>query len=335
MARDFKTSVIFPVQAGAAGTLGVASTNPTGVFRTGLNTLSITSAGGASTADMTAKTSDFLFIDEQIADQLQVTTVADGTKGDGLSTTAAPLGVRNATAPSSVSITTGLWTYAAAHGLTNGQTIVFTAITGGSGAFSLNKPYTVIVLSPLTFYVAERWSTIPIVPATNVTASTIYATNPIYGLGPTAAVVGSGGLPEPLPAQYVRPLYLRVNLVPTNVTYNGAVTTAVSLQNLTIQVLGSHVRGFSGNTGAIADLDNTPYQTVTTKTWNQVFADGLTPINGRGLLSSMPIQTDFPFLRFNITVGRVETASGQFAASSAANFGLGLSLVTGRENAQP
>lgn len=334
MARDFKTSVIFPVQAGAAATLGVANTNPTGVFRTGLNTLSITSAGAASTADMTAKSSDFFFVDEQLADQLQFGTVNDGTKGDGLSTAAAPLGIRNATAPSSVNTTSGLWTYAAAHGLVNGQTIVFTAITGGSGAFALNKPYNVIVLSPLTFYVAERWSTIPIVPATNVTASTYYATNAVYGLGPTAAVVASGALPEPLPSQYVRPLYLRVNLVPTNVTY-ASIATAVSLQNLTIQVLGSHVRGFSGNTGAIADLDNTPYQVVTTKTWNQVFADGVTPINGRGLLSSMPIQTDFPFLRFNITVGRVETATGQFAASSAANFGLGLSLVTGRENAQP
>lgn len=336
MARDFKTSIIFPTQAASTTTFGVGATNPTSVFRTGLNTLSITTAGAASTTAFTASTSDYFFVDEQIADQLQITTLADGTKGDGMNSATAPLGYRNANAPTSVSTTTGVWTYTVANAtpLVQGQTLVLTAITGGSGAFLLNKPYTVNVLSPTTFYLSERWSTIPIIPATNVTASTFYVTAGVTGLGPTAASVAAGSMPEPLPGMYVRPMYLRVNLVPTNVLYS-QVATAVSLQNLTITVTGSHVRGFQGTAGTLADLDPAPYQTVTSKTWNQVFADGVTTANGRGLLSTIPIQTDFPFLRFSVSVGRTETTTGLFATGAAGSIGLGLSLVTGRENAQP
>ena len=334
MARDFKSSVIFPTQTGSATAFGVAATNPTGVFRTGLNTLAITSAGAASTTAFTASTSDFFFVDEQIADQLVSNSVADGTKGDGLSLAAAPLGFKNANAPTSVSTTTGLWTYSLANStpLVNGQLILFTAITGGGGAFQTNRLYAVIVVSPSTFYLTERQSTQVIVPSANVTASTFYTTAAGTGLGPQSPST-NGNIPEPLPGMYVRPMYLKVNVVPTNVNFT-TITGAVSLQNITVTCTGSYVRGFSASTGAMSDLDSAPYSTVTSKTFTQVFADGVTPALGRGLLGTMPIQTDFPFLRFSVSVGRTETlTTGQFG--SGGSLGLGLSLVAGRDNAQP
>lgn len=333
MARDFKSQVIFPVQAASTTAFGVTATNPTSVFRSGLNTLAITTAAGASTNAFTASTSDFFFMDEQVADQLQVTTVADGTKGDGMNSAAAPLGFRNGNAPSSVNTTTGLWSYTLANAtpLVNGQLILFTAITGGGGAFQTNRLYSVIVVSPNTFYLTERQSTQVIVPSANVTASTFYTTAAGTGLGPTATAT-NGNFPEPLPGMYIRPMYLKVNVVPTNVIYSN-VTTAVSLQNITVTCTGSYVRGFNGTAGTIADLDATPYSTVTSKTFTQVFADGVTPALGRGLLGTMPIQTDFPFLRFSVSVGRTETATGLLGTGG--SLGLGLSLVIGRDNAQP
>jgi hypothetical protein len=334
MARDFKSSVIFPTQTGSVTAFGVAATNPTGVFRNGLNTLSIASNSSGSSAAFTASTSDFFFVDEQIADQLVVNSVSDGTKGEGLSLAAAPLGFRNANAPTSVSTSTGLWTYTLGNStpLVNGQLILFTALTGGGGAFLTNRLYSVIVVSPNTFYLTERQSTQVIVPSANVTASTFYTTAANGGLGPQSPL-GNGNFPEPLPGMYVRPMYLKVNVVPTNVNFS-AITGAVSLQNITVTCTGSYVRGFSASTGAMSDLDSTPYSTVTSKTFTQVFADGVTPALGRGLIGTMPIQTDYPFLRFSISVGRTETSTtGLFGTGG--SLGLGLSLVTGRDNAQP
>ena len=337
MARDFKSSVIFPTVTGTTSLFGVDNTttaNVQQVFRTGLNKFSILGAGATSSTAFTAQTSDFFFVDEQNADQLMINTLLDGTKGDGMASGSAPLGIKNSTAPTSVSTTTGLWTYAAAHNLVDGQLVVFSTLTGGGGAFAAFVPYTVVYVSSLTFYLAPRWSRIPIVPSANVTAATYYATHPVYGLGPNSVTGVAGANPEPLASQYVRPLYLRCVLQPTNMVY-AATTAAVSLQNLTVTVTGSYVRGFSGTSGTVADLDSGPYTTVTSKTFNQIFADGVTPANGKGLIGSIPLQTDYPFLRFAISVGRTETSTtGNFATTGTlSTIGFGMSLVTGRENA--
>lgn len=342
MARDFKTSVIFPTTTGtAAGVLG-CTTSAAQVFRSGLNTLNITRASGnsGSTAALTFQTGDYFFVDEQNADQTMINNLSDGTKGEAIYSSTAPFGGQLSTAPSSVNTTTGLWTYAAAHGLVDNQVIVFTSITGGGGTFKTFTPYVVIYVSTTTFYLSTRWSKIPIVPGANVTASTLYYTNSLYGLGLNSLPGQAGANPEPLPSQYVRPLYVRVVVQPNCAT--SANSAAVNITDLTLTVTGSYVRGvIASPTGASTDYDMTPYTTVAQRTFRQTFfdgyANGVAAAQGNfGAIFSMPLQTDFPFLRFGLSFGRTESgngtsATGQFTTSSLLN--VGLQLVTGRENA--
>jgi hypothetical protein len=325
MARDFKSSFILPTQTGASGgALGVTA-NAQQVFRTGFNTLAITSAGATSTAALTASSSDFFFVDEQSADQWIINNLSDGTKGEGLSTSTLPLGIRI----TPTGATTGIFT-AAAHGLVQGQTIVFTSVTGGGGVIKAYRPYVVQYLSSSTFSVSERFSTVVLLPTSAVTASVAYATNPTNGLGPTAVPGQAGAFPEPLPGQYVRPLYLRCVVQP-NINASAA-TAAVNVTNLTVTLSGSYVRGFSAATGALSDLDSAPYATVASKTFQQVFFDGLNSIPNTGAVFTMPFQTDFPFLRVGLSFGRTETlTNGVIGTGSTIN--VGMHVVTGRENA--
>lgn len=326
MARDFKSSFILPTQTAGANVFGNTA-NATQVFRNGFNTLTISAGASNNTNPMTAVSSDFFFVDEQVADQWVINNLSDGTKGEGLYTAAAPLGIRIASISSS---TAGLFT-ATAHGLVQGQTVVFSAVTGGGGLIKAYRPYTVQYISANTFYLSEKWSTNYLVTSTAVTAGVLYATNPTYGLGPLTIPGQAGALPEALPGQYVRPLYLRVVVQPNLST--SAATGAVNITNLTVTLTGSYVRGFNGTAGTIADLDATPYATVASKTFQQVFFDGLNGVPNTGAVFTVPFQTDYPFLRTQLSFGHTETAStGLLAAGSTIN--VGLSVVTGRENAQ-
>ena len=328
MARDFKTSFVFPTQAVAGTTAGV-TTNISQVFRTGLNTLTLTT-GGAVTTPITCNTSDFFYGDEQVADMYVGHQVSDGTKGEGLYTAAAPLGIRLASISSSVA---GLFT-ATAHGLVQGSTLVFTSVTGGAGVIKAYRPYTVQYVSVNTFYLTEQKSTNFLVTATVVSAGIAYATHPTFGLGPLSIIGQAGAQPEVLPGQYVRPLYLRTVVQPNIIA--SAVATAVNLTNLTVSLYGSHVRGFNGTAGTIADLDTagatSPYALVASRTYQQVFFDGLNGVPNTGAVFTIPVQTDYPFLRAILSFGRTETATGTIASTS--TIGVGMSFVTGRENAQ-
>jgi hypothetical protein len=326
MARDFKTSFILPTQTGTTGGALGCTVNGTQVFRSGLNTLSITSAAGSSTAALTALSSDYFFVDEQVADQWVINNLSDGTKGEGLYSAAAPLGIRI----TPTGATTGIFT-AAGHGLVQGQTVVFTSVTGGGGVIRPFRPYSVVFLSSSTFSVTEKFSTVVLLPTSAVSASVLYATNPTFGLGPLTIPGQAGSLPEALPGQYVRPMYLRVVVQP-NIAASAA-TGAVNVTNLTVSLSGSYVRGFNGTAGTIADFDAAPYATVASRTFQQVFWDGLNAVPNTGAIFTVPVQTDFPFLRASLSFGRTETATtGLIAAGSTIN--VGMSLVTGRENAQ-
>ncbi|CAB4145034.1 hypothetical protein UFOVP657_53 [uncultured Caudovirales phage] len=327
MARDFKTSFVFPTQAVSGTTAGV-TTNLTQVFRTGFNTLTI-NTGGAVTTPITCNTSDFFYGDEQVADMYSI-TASDGTKGDGLYTAAAPLGIRLASISSSVA---GLFT-ATAHGLVQGSTLVFTSVTGGAGVIKAYRPYTVQYVSVNTFYLTEQKSTNFLVTATVVSAGIAYATHPTFGLGPLSIIGQAGAQPEALPGQYVRPLYLRTVVQPNLIA--ATASAAVNLTNLTVSLYGSHVRGFNGTAGTIADLDTagatSPYALVASRTYQQVFFDGFNGVPNTGAVFTIPVQTDYPFVRAVLSFGRTETAGGTFAATS--TIGVGMSFVTGRENAQ-
>jgi len=327
MARDFKTSFVLPTQT-VSGTAAGVTSNLQQVFRSGFNTLTLNSAG-ASTAAITCNTSDFFYTDEQVADIYSITT-SDGTKGDGLYTAAAPLGFRTASISSS---TAGLFTVTG-HGLIQGSTLVFTSVTGGAGVIKAYRPYTVQYVGVNTFYLSELKSTNFLVTATAVSAGVAYATNPTYGLGPVALPGQAGALPEPLPGQYVRPLYLRTVVQPNISASN--ITTAVNVTNLTVSLYGSYVRGFNGTAGTIADLDTagatSPYALVASRTFQQVFFDGLNGVPNTGAVFTIPVQTDYPFLRAILSFGRTETTTGLLANTSTIN--VGMSFVTGRENAQ-
>ena len=326
MARDFKTSFILPTQTGAAGGAMGCTANGTQVFRNGFNTLSITTANATSSAALTAVSSDYFFVDEQVADQWVINNLSDGTKGEGLATSTVPLGIRI----TPTGATTGIFT-AANHGLVQGQTVVFTSVTGGGGVIKAFRPYSVVYLTAGTFSVTEKFSTVVLLPTSAVSASVMYATNPTNGLGPLTIPGQAGAQPEALPGQYVRPLYLRVVVQP-NITASAA-TAAVNVTNLTVTLTGSYVRGFSAATGAISDLDATPYATVASRTFQQVFWDGLNAIPNTGAVFTLPFQTDFPFLRAALSFGRTETATnGLITTGSTIN--VGMSVVTGRENAQ-
>jgi hypothetical protein len=328
MARDFKSSFIFPTQTATTGGAMGNTVNATQVFRTGLNTLSLTSATAASTAALTAVTSDFFMVDEMSADQTNINNVSNGNQGEGLYTAAAPLGIRITTATSS---TAGLFTTSAAHGLFQGQTIVFSSVTGGGGVIRAFRPYVVQYISPTTFYLSERFSTVYLVTTTAVSASVLYATNPTFGLGPNSIPGQAGAFPEALPGQYVRPLYLRCVVQPNIQAGTGA--AAVNVTNLTVTMTGSYVRGFNGTAGTIADFDATPYATVASKTFQQVFWSGETAnlVPNTGAVFTMPFQTDFPFVRVQLSFGRTENTGALIGANS--TIGVGLHIVTGRENA--
>jgi len=331
MARDFKSSFIFPTQTAAgAGALGV-SANAQQVFRSGLNTFSITSNGAATTAALTAQTSDFFFVDEQVADQWVINNLSDGTKGEGMASATVPLGVKIGVSPTVSSSTAGLFTTSAAHGLVQGQTVVFTSVTGGGGVIKTYRPYVVQYISATTFYLSERWSTNYLVTATAVSAATIYASNATNGLGPLSIPGQAGAYPEPLPGQYVRPLYLRCVVQPS-ITANGT-AAAVNVTNCTVTLTGSYVRGFSGTAGTIADLDSAPYATVASKTFQQVFwsGDASNTVPNTGAVFTMPFQTDYPFLRLSVSFGRTENTGALITTGSTINFGA--HVVTGRENA--
>ena len=323
MARDFKSSFILPTQATGTNLLGNTA-NGQQVFRSGFNTLTVTSS--VNTTPLTAVSSDFFFTDEQVADQWVINNLSDGTKGEGMASAAAPLGIRITSISSNAA---GLFT-ATNHGLIQGQTVIFTSVTGGAGAIRAFRPYRVQFISASTFYLAENWSTNYITTPTVVSAGTLYATNPTFGLGPLTIPGQAGALPEALPGQYVRPLYLRCVVQP-NIT-TSAQTGPVNLTNLTVTLTGSYVRGFSGTAGTIADLDATPYATVASKTFQQVFFDGLNGVPNTGAVFTMPFQTDFPFLRASLSFGHTETATtGLMVTGSTIN--VGLHVVTGRENA--
>ena len=327
MARDFKSSFIIPTQTGAVGGALGCTTNTQQVFRSGLNTLVVTSAGGASTAALTASTSDFFYVDEQNADMFLSNNPGDGTKGEGMQTSASLLGLR--IAPTSA--VTGLFTLTN-HGLAQGQTIVFSSVTGGGGVIRTYRPYIVQYVSANTFYVSERGSTNFLVTATAVSASLAHATNAVTGLGSTAVAGQAGAGPEALVGQYIRPLYLRCVVQPNIVS--SAVGFAVNVTNLTLTLSGSYVRGFNGNAGTIADLDAAPYATIASKTFQQTFYSGDTTnlVPNTGAVFTMPFQTDFPFLRCALSFGRTETATG-LITSTTSTIGVGLHVVTGRENA--
>jgi len=319
MARDFKSSFILPTQSG--GNVFTVTSNAQQVFRNGFNTLTVASA--VNTNPLTAVSSDFFFVDEQVADQWVINNLSDGTKGEGLNSAAAPLGIRIATISSSAA---GLFT-ATNHGLTQGQTVVFSSVTGGAGAIRAYRPYRVQYISANTFYLSENWSTNYIATPTVVSAGVLYATNPTNGLGPTAIPGQAGVLPEALPGQYVRPLYLRVVVQP-NLATSGA--GACNLTNLTVTLSGSYVRGYSGTAYTTADQDNTPYATVASKTFQQVFFDGANSVPNTGAVFTMPFQTDFPFLRLSLSFGHAETTTTGVMSGTVA---FGASIVTGRENA--
>lgn len=324
MARDFKSSFILPTQTAGANVFGCTA-NAQQVFRSGLNTLTISAGASNNSNAMTAVSSDFFFVDEQSADQWVINNLSDGTKGEGLNSAAAPLGIRI----TPTGATTGIFT-AAGHGLVQGQTIVFTSVTGGGGVIKAFRPYVVQYLTSSTFSVSERFSTVVLLPSSAVSASVAYATNPTYGLGPSAIPGQAGPFPEPLPGQYVRPLYLRCVVQPNLST--SAATGAVNITNLTVTLSGSYVRGYNGTAYTIADQDNTPYATVASKTFQQVFFDGLNGVPNTGAVFTLPFQTDYPFLRASLSFGHTETAStGLLAAGS--TIGVGLHIVTGRENA--
>lgn len=323
MARDFKTSFIFPTQTVGANVLGNTA-NLTQVFRTGFNTLTVNSS--VNTNPLTAVTSDYFFIDEMVADQY-VLANSDGTKGEGMASAAAPLGIKISSISSNAA---GLFT-AANHGLQQGQVVVFTSVTGGAGAIRAFRPYRVQWISTSTFYLAENWSTNYIATPTVVSAGVLFATHPLYGLGPLGIQGQAGAVPEATPGQYVRPLYLRCVVQP-NITTT-AQTGPVNLTNLTVTLTGSYVRGFQGTAGTIADLDSLPYATVASRTFQQVFFDGLNGVPNTGAVFTLPFQTDFPFLRASLSFGHTETATtGLIANTSTIN--VGMSVVTGRENAQ-
>lgn len=325
MARDFKSSFILPTQAGSANA-GAVTANAQQVFRSGLNTITLTSAAGTSSTAIDTKSSDFFFVDEQSADQWVINNLSDGTKGEGLNSAAAPLGIRLASISSS---SAGLFT-ATAHGLIQGQTLVFSSVTGGGGVIKAFRPYVVQYISANTFYLSERFSTTYLVTSTVVSAGVAYATNPTYGLGPSAIPGQAGPFPEPLPGQYVRPLYLRCVVQP-NVSTTAA-TGAVNITNCTVTLSGSYVRGYNGTAYTIADQDNTPYATIASKTFQQVFFDGLNGVPNTGAVFTMPFQTDYPFLRLQVSFGRTETATTGLLANTS-TIGVGLHIVTGRENA--
>ena len=326
MARDFKTSFILPTQTGASGgQLGVTA-NAQQVFRSGFNTLSITSAGGASTAALVASSSDYFYVDEQVSDQWVINNLSDGTKGEGMASTAAPLGIKISSISSSAA---GLFT-ATNHGLIQGQLVIFSSVTGGGGVIRAFRPYRVQYISANTFYLSENWSTNYIATPTVVSAGVLFATNPTFGLGPLAIAGQAGALPEALPGQYVRPLYLRCVVQP-NITASAS-TGAVNVTNLTVTLTGSYVRGFQGTAGTIADFDSLPYATVASKTFQQVFWDGLNGVPNTGAVFTIPFQTDFPFLRVGLSFGRTETATTGLITTGS-TIGVGLHVVTGRENA--
>jgi hypothetical protein len=321
MARDFKSSFIIPTQTGSSSNALGATASVSQVFRSGFNTLTVTSSTNAN--PLTASTSDFFFADEQIADMYIGHAVSDGTKGEGLYTAAAPLGIR--ITPTGA-VTTGIFT-AAAHGLVQGQLIVFSSVTGGGGVVKAYRPYVVQFLTAGTFAISERGSTNFVIPTAAVTASVAYATNPTYGLGPYSQPGQAGAFPEPLPGQYVRPLYLRCVVQP-NLT--GGSGTACNLTNLTVTMTGSYVRGFNGTAGTIADLSADVYATVAAKTFQQVFFDAVNGVPNTGAVFTMPFQTDFPFLRVGLSFGHAETATTGVMAGT---INVGLHVVTGRENA--
>jgi hypothetical protein len=320
MARDFKSSFILPTQTGSSSNALGVTANAQQVFRSGFNTLTVTSSTNSN--PLTASSSDFFFVDEQMADQWIINNLSDGTKGEGINSAAAPLGIRL----TPTGATTGIFT-AATHGLIQGQTIVFTSVTGGGGVIKAYRPYVVQYLSAGTFAVSERFSTVQLLPTAAVTASVAYATNPTYGLGPTALPGQAGAYPEALPGQYVRPLYLRCVVQP-NLT--GGSGTACNLTNLTVTLSGSYVRGYNGTAYTIADQDSAPYATVASKTFQQVFFDAVNGVPNTGAVFTMPFQTDFPFLRLGLSFGHAETASTGVMAGT---INVGFHVVTGRENA--